>query len=128
MKSIKLVVTAAHRSEYPDPITFDKGAPLCIGEKYSGNENWEEWYLCSTPGQKDGWMPGQVIEWIDNASGIAKEAYTAKELDVDPGEILLGSKELNEWIWCKRLSQTEEGWVPLRNIQKLHLHIRYSED
>lgn len=73
MKSIKLVVTAAHRSEYPDPITFDKGAPLCIGEKYSGNENWEEWYLCSTPGQKD-------------------------------------------------------GWVPLRNIQKLHLHIRYSED
>lgn len=119
MKQIKLVVTKPHRSEYPDPISFDKGAPLCIGEKYSGSENWEDWYLCSTLGQKEGWVPRQVIERINDVSGIAKEAYTAKELDVDPGEVLLGSKELNGWIWCMRLSRSEEGWVPLKNIRKM---------
>lgn len=116
MKPRKLVVIEPHRSEYPFPITFDKGAPLHIGEKYTGSENWEEWYFCSTPGQKDGWVPGQVIERIDDASGIAKEAYTAKELDVDTGEVLMGFKELNGWIWCRRLSQSDEGWVPLKNV------------
>lgn len=118
MKQTKFVVTEPHRSEYPSPITFEKGAPLRIGEKYSGSENWEDWYFCSTPRQKDGWVPGQVIEWIDDNSGIAKEAYTAKELNVDAGEVVIGSKELNGWIWCRRISQPEEGWVPLKNIRE----------
>lgn len=96
--------------------TFDKGVQLCIGEKYSGNENW---YLCSTPRQKDDWVPGQVISWISETSGIAKETYTAKELDVNSGDVLLGTKELNGWIWCMSLSNSEEGWVPLRNLRKM---------
>lgn len=41
MNPIHLVVTEQHRSEYPEPITFDKGASLSIGEKYSDEEGWE---------------------------------------------------------------------------------------
>ncbi len=29
-----------HTSEYPEPITFEKGAPLTVGEKYEGPEGW----------------------------------------------------------------------------------------
>lgn len=108
-----------HRSEYPKPINLIKGSPLYIGEKYAGSEDWDNWYLCSTPGQEAGWVPGQLIEWTSHTTGKAKEAYSAKELDVNPGEIIWGSIVLNGWIWCVRQSQTEEGWVPLKNIRKI---------
>lgn len=68
MEPTHIVVTEQHRSEYPEPITFDEGAPLCIGERSSGNKGWENWYFCSTPGQKDGWVPKQIIEWTSNTS------------------------------------------------------------
>lgn len=51
-------------------------------------------YLCTTPGQKDGWVPGQVISWISETSGIAKETYTAKELDVNSGNVFVGDKRV----------------------------------
>lgn len=72
MNQTKFVVTEPHRSEYPSPITFEKGAPLRIGEKYSGSENWEDWYFCSTPGQKDGWVPLKNIRKAENEAYINK--------------------------------------------------------
>lgn len=118
MKPIKLVVTRGHRSEYPRPIAFPAGASLCVGEKYAGAEGWEDWYLCSVPGQEPGWVPGQVIEWTGDGRGVAKEAYTARELDVDRGEALTGFRVLNGWVWCARHGGTEEGWVPLECVRE----------
>lgn len=118
-KPVKLIVIERHISEYPRPITFAKGAPLTIGELYAGDKNWNEWYFCSTPGQEAGWVPGQLIERISDTMGIAKEDYSAKELDVNPGEVIWGSKVLNGWVWCTRISHAEEGWVPLMNIRKV---------
>lgn len=119
VKPVKLIVIEQHQSEYPKPITFDKGAILCIGEKYVGDENWDDWHFCSTSGQEAGWVPGQLIERTNDTTGIAKEAYTAKELDVNPDEIIWGSRVLNGWIWCVRSSQAEEGWVPLKNVREV---------
>lgn len=118
MKPVKLIVTEQHRSEYPRPITFVKGAHLRIGEKYVGDEGWDNWYFCSMPDQEAGWVPGQVIEWMDRTAGIAKEDYSAKELDVDVGEIIWGTRELNGWVWCA--SQKEEGWVPLSKVREVN--------
>ena len=44
---------------------------------------------------------------------------TARELDVDEGDVLIGSRTLNGWLWCHRLSQApaEAGWVPLAHLQ-----------
>lgn len=116
---VELIVTSSHRSEYPNPITFEKGAVLTVKEKYTGEEGWENWYKCSLPGQEDGWVPGQYLEWINDTSARAVESYSAKELDVDAGETLQGFKELNGWIWCARTSGNEQGWVPLMNIRKI---------
>ena len=67
---MKFVVVAQHRSEYPEPITFAKGAELVVGECYAGEEGWDNWYLCSTPGQQDGWVPGQVSSaWTATGAG-----------------------------------------------------------
>ncbi|WP_232428084.1 SH3 domain-containing protein [Burkholderia ubonensis] len=111
------VVTKPHRSDYPNPITLNKGDPLVIGEKYQGPEGWDDWFFCTTPGQAGGWVPLQVIERLPDGTGRALEDYTARELDVDAGEMLIGARTLNGWVWCERLSHDDAGWVPLRNLE-----------
>ena len=109
-----------HTSEYPEPITFAKGAPLTVGEKYAGPEGWDNWLFCETPGQKGGWVPAQIIEIVDDKTARARENYTARELSVREGDLLVGSKTLNGWVWCKSSNSLESGWVPLANLQEAH--------
>lgn len=114
--AIYLVVTA-HQSEYPDPISFSKGALLEIGDKYQGPEDWQNWYFCSTETHPGGWVPIQVFETIQDGKGIALEDYCARELDVIPGDTLYGTRMLNGWLWSQRQDENDSGWVPLANLQ-----------
>lgn len=111
-------VIQRHRSEYPAPITFAKGAPLFVGERYEGAQGWEDWYFCSTPGQRQGWVPAQVFSMTAPGAGVAMEDYTARELDVEVGERLEGGRELGGWLWCVRAGG-EAGWVPLECLQEV---------
>ncbi|MGL6428630.1 SH3 domain-containing protein [Aeromonas hydrophila] len=113
---MKYIVTKPHRSEYPNPIQFNKGDAIVVGEKYEGPEGWEDWFFCTTPGQAGGWVPKQVIERHADGTGRALEDYSARELDVDASETLVGSRTLNGWVWCQRLASPEAGWVPLENL------------
>lgn len=115
---MKFVAVTQHRSEFPQPITFAKGAALVVGECYAGEEGWDNWYFCSTPGQCSGWVPGQVIERLHGDQGRALEDYCARELSVDPGEHLLGTRQLNGWVWCEK-ADAEQGWVPLQVLRAL---------
>jgi hypothetical protein len=110
------VVLHPHRSEYPHPITFSAGATLTVGRRYEGPEGWEDWYWCETPGQHGGWVPAPVIEWLDPPTARARESYTARELDVDPGETVVVSRTLNGWAWCEKPGGTS-GWVPQACLQ-----------
>ena len=110
-------VIKSHISEYPDPITFPKGACLSVGEKYCGSENWNDWFFCETPGQKGGWVPAQVIKMMDDHSGIAIEDYTAKEIDADEGDFVQGCKKLNGWLWCNLVDDSKSGWIPLNKLE-----------
>ena len=117
MESKYYLVTQDHRSEYPEPITFTKGTLLTVGEKYEGPEDWKDWLLCSTPGQESGWVPAQILEIISGSTARAREDYTARELDVQKGDRLLGSRVLNGWVWCDASADSESGWVPLDKLQ-----------
>jgi Variant SH3 domain len=114
-----LVVTTPHRSEYPRPISFEAGAVLTVGERSEGSQGWVDWYLCSLPGQADGWVPLQILRFVNATTAIAQEAYTARELDVDVGDRLEASRTLNGWAWCLRLRDGASGWVPLNNVEAL---------
>lgn len=119
MKTKQYLVVQDHNSEFPEPITFERGAPLTVGEKYAGPEGWENWIFCDSPGQKGGWVPAQIIERVaDSNAARALEDYTARELDVRKGELLLGSRTLNGWVWCQKSGGSDSGWVPLENLQE----------
>jgi hypothetical protein len=47
---------------------------------------------------------------------MAREDYTARELSVQPEDILMVDKILNGWAWARR-SDGETGWVPMRHLQ-----------
>lgn len=108
-------VIAPHQSEFPQPITFVTGTSLQVGACYDGDEEWEHWFFCEACGQQGGWVPAQVIDMTSPGHGVALEDYTARELDVEIGEHLTGTRQLNGWVWCQR--QDDTGWVPLRNLQ-----------
>ncbi|MFK8332824.1 SH3 domain-containing protein [Pseudomonas sp. BJa5] len=116
---MKFVVVGQHRSEYPQPITFARGAELVIGERYDGEEGWDNWFFCTTPGQQGGWVPGQIIERLEGDRGRALEAYCARELDVESGDRLEGDRQLNGWVWCCNTNTAEEGWVPLAVLRQV---------
>lgn len=105
-------VSKKYQSNYPNPITLSKGQYVIVGKEYSGPEGWENWIYCFTLDKKrEGWVPKQIIQDKDDI-GLILDNYTAKELNVEVGEKVFGLKELNGWIWCKKLSNNDDGWVP----------------
>lgn len=128
MTARALIVTTAHTSEFPNPITFTEGARLTVGDEYQGSEGWENWFFCTTPGQDGGWVPAQVIERLDGQQARAREAYTARELEVCVGERLIASRSLNGWFWCTREGTTESGWVPQANLAEHAPHCVIQEE
>lgn len=137
-------VTVSYVSQYPEPITFSAGALLAVGERYDGPEGWDDWFFCQTAGQSGGWVPGQIIGPVprepgsassipapavpadvrrgDKASlapGLALEDYTARELSVDAGDIVTGSRRLNGWLWADKQATSESGWVPLAHLEQI---------
>lgn len=112
------VVIEVHRSEFDQPITFCKGAALQVGEEYVGEEGWDNWFFCTTPGQQGGWVPAQVIERLGGQAGRAREDYTARELDVDIGDQVRCLRWLNGWAWCTRQRDAQAGWVPSSHLRR----------
>lgn len=119
METKPYLVIQGHTSEFPNPITFDKGTPLTVGERYEGPEGWENWIFCESPGQEGGWVPAQIIEITTGNTARARDDYTARELNVKEGELVLGERILNGWVWCEKSSGFESGWVPLGNLKEV---------
>jgi hypothetical protein len=113
------IVIKQHTSNYPNPIRLFKKQEVIVGKKYEDNEEgWNNWIYCYTKDKHlEGWVPKQIIH-IQNELGLVLEDYIAKELDVSIGEQLIKLKELNGWVWVKRIPDLEEGWVPKENIKE----------
>lgn len=117
MKKLFIVIKN-HTSEYPNPIHFSTGDLLTVGEKYVGNEGWDDWFFCSFNGLS-GWVPKQLIEFTSDSSGVAKKDYSAAELNVKEKDYVIGFKNMNGWIWCKKLTGEEQGWLPETNLEEI---------
>jgi hypothetical protein len=116
---MKYQVIKKHKSENPNPVIIFKGDKLIIGEKYHECEDWDDWYFCETPNHIKGRVPKQVIKWLSSNEGEALANYFAKEMDVEEGDLLTGTKKLNGWVWCLNLSSQEAGWVPIENLVQI---------
>lgn len=108
--------TAFHRTEYECPIKLEKGESVTLGER-APEENWKDWIWAENNRGDGGWVPVQLIDCSEDGSrGTVLEDYSARELNVDPGEEITKIKTLNGWTWVRRTSDGEEGWIPDETI------------
>jgi len=113
---MKFKIIEEHKSNNVTPIIVKKGEKIKVGKRSDGTENWAGWICCySLNRNSEGWTPEQIIQ-IEGEYGTVLEDYSAKELDVKKDEIVEGNKELNGWVWCSKLNDMEEGWLPKEKL------------
>ena len=107
------VVIHAHVSTYPDPIEFDVGEHLTLGEE---DDEYPGWIWVTSDVGKQGWAPVQYVEQLGDKVGEGLRRYTARELNTEVGQIVSVHDELNQWLWVET-DQGEFGWVPATTVQ-----------
>jgi hypothetical protein len=110
---MKLIVVKAHKSNYPNPISFQKGDSLIIEKK---DTEFQNWMWVTTKDGNQGWAPVQYLQIIDEQKAVAGKDYTAIELDTGVGDELLLHYELNDWGWVEK-KDGACGWVPMKTTQ-----------
>ena len=113
---MKYQVVEEHKPNNSNPIKVRKGETVKLGRISDEEDGWSNWIYCyCLNSTSEGWTPIQIIQ-IENDYGIVKNDYSAKELDVIIGDVVDGELELNGWLWCNRLNDFKEGWLPKEKI------------
>lgn len=96
--------------QYNDPIKVKVGEIVQILEEEK-KPKWLGWLKCNVAGQV-GWIPCNIINVQQSGWGKVMESYSAKEVNVDAGDSVCVLKEQYGWLWVKKISDGEEGWIP----------------
>ena len=105
---MRVIAVTAHVSAYPDPICFEAGERLRLGDR---DDEYPGWVRVTTADGNTGWAPEQLIERRSATDGYAIADYTARELNTVVGETLVSHRELNDWLWVEN-DRGQCGWVP----------------
>ncbi len=108
-------VIEAYKSPYPDPLAFQKGEEVKVGQEFKGDPAWKGWIWCEGNKDNKAWVPKQYIN-IDGSKGILTKDYNAMELSVQPGELLVVSEIVNGFGMTEKTSGIK-GWVPIKNMK-----------
>lgn len=109
---MKYQVIEKHEPNNSNAIKVEKGEKVRLGRLSHEEDGWKDWIYCySLDDNREGWTPVQIVQ-IDNEYGIILSNYWAKELKVSKGDKVYGELELNGWLWCSRLDDSEVGWLP----------------
>jgi hypothetical protein len=113
----KYIINKNYTSCYPDPIILKKNEVVLYGKEDTEFPNWI--YCTSLKSSKEGWVPKQILSLpnpITNESFVQQD-YSAHELTVRQGEVVIALYHLNDWSYCK--TSTEElGWIPSSHLTK----------
>ena len=111
--AIDCIAITPHRSNYPDPIRLEAGDAVVLGRK---DEQHPGWIWVISPTGNEGWAPESLIRIDTPDSGVATNAYTARELDTQVGERLSCKSELHGWLWVEN-EKGESGWIPKESVR-----------
>ncbi|UPH47509.1 SH3 domain-containing protein [Listeria innocua] len=109
------IVKKEHISKYPNPLFVNKNESIWVFDEDTEHPGW---IFCKVKSSaKEGWVPKQIIQLgSDGKTGTVTEDYSARELNVKPGDKLESNRELNGWVWCVT-EDNEAGWVPRENLE-----------
>ena len=107
---------------YENPIRLKKDEKVIVDLTKETDPEWENWVWCIQDGGITGWVPVQILNECetfpnDRQIAVVLEDYSAYELPINPDEIVIGSRYLNGWLWCRKENTIKEGWVPIRCLK-----------
>ena len=108
----KCITIRPWETNYPRHLELKTGEIVKIEKKEKSSSKWKDWIWCETS-TSSGWVPKLFIERIDETSGTVLQDYSAKELTVATGEMILYEKEFNGWVWGRNEDTKEFGWLPI---------------
>lgn len=120
----KYIVVCKWVESYENPIILKKDEKVVINLAIKETDpEWVNWVWCIADNGMTGWVPIQILnvyETLPNERQIAivLEDYSAYELPVNQDEIVIGSRCLNGWLWCRKENSTKKGWVPIRCLKR----------
>ena len=114
---MQCIVIRAHRSNYPNPITFASGEVVRVGRR---DDEYPGWIWTTTADGNAGWAPESLLAIEPDGTAQATGRYTARELDTNVGDVLDVLRELNGWYWVCNASGNE-GWVPVETVRDVGL-------
>ena len=106
------IVTAAHRTQYPKPISFKAGEKVRVGKR---DDEYPGWIWTTVASGDSAWAPEELLT-VSGTEAVALVDYESTELNTEAGESVRVLFEMLEWAWVKN-SSGKEGWVPLKTLQ-----------
>ncbi|WP_461534934.1 SH3 domain-containing protein [Spongorhabdus nitratireducens] len=108
----EVVVITAHRSNYPNPVTFNEGESFEVGRR---DDEYPGWIWVITSDGNQGWAPIQYLK-TSKGRAFALKDYNARELNVNTGDKLHLHHTLNGWVWASD-KENSSGWIPLECLE-----------
>ena len=102
------LITTAHHTSYPNPIGFSAGERVRIGHE---DDEFPGWVRTFTTDGNEGWAPLSLLTLLGEGEALARQDYTARELDVVVGERVRVERELAGWLWVHN-ETGGSGWIP----------------
>lgn len=121
----KYIVVEKWIESYENPIVLKKGESVTVDLSVKESDpEWIDWVWCIADNGMTGWVPVQILKVYKTLphelqTAVVSEDYSAYELPVNKGDIVIGSRVLNGWLWCRVENKDKEGWVPMRNVKAL---------
>lgn len=110
---MRCVVVAAHKSNYPDPISFESGERVTLGRT---DDEYPGWIWTSLTSGNAGWAPESTLRRDGKTTAVTTVAYSARELDTREGEEVVSLRELKGWLWVRN-DAGAEGWIPQKTVR-----------
>lgn len=107
-------VIKAYEVVYPNAIRVLKDAVILILREET-NPEWAGWLWCRSEDGQEGWISKDYLE-VNGSSATMIKDYDAREVAVQPEELVQVLKEEHGWVWVKK-SDSSEGWIPLANLE-----------
>jgi len=114
-KPTKYRVTKEYKSPYPNPLVFQKGDIVEIGEESKDDPEWKNWIWCEGINNIKAWVPKQYLD-IRRKKGTFKRDYNAMELSVSVGEELFIHEIVNGFGMAEK-PNGKRGWVPMKIME-----------
>lgn len=102
-------VVAAYAPQYPDPIAVEVGETVRFIDRADDGE-FPGWKWAEASDGRGGWVPR---EWFRESPSQARaaRAYSARELEVQPGDRIIAAEHFGGWVIAIR-DDGAVGWIP----------------